>query len=166
MRTDQFNVVLIAAVLGWAVAQILKTISYAIKYKTFNPERIMGSGGMPSSHSAMVSALAITTFRVCGITSPEFALAMTFALIVMYDACGVRRASGLHAHEINRLRKIVEKLDDEVVERLDEEIDLELNDEDEDNKELKELLGHTPFQVMCGALLGILIGMVIPIQIV
>lgn len=164
MRTDQFNVVLIAAVLSWAIAQLLKTISYAIKYKTFNPERIMGSGGMPSSHSSMVSALAITTLRVCGINSTQFALAMALALVVMYDACGVRRASGLHAHEINRLRKIVEKLDDETIERLDEEIDLE--QEENDDKELKELLGHTPFQVICGALLGILIGMVIPIQLV
>ena len=169
MRTDQFNVMLIAAIAGWVSAQLLKTIIYVITNKKFNAERILGAGGMPSSHSATVCALAITTSRICGITSPEFALAMVLGLVVMYDACGVRRAAGMHAREINRLRKIVDKLDDETVERLDEEIDIEIdaNEENETvNKELKEFLGHTPFQVLCGALLGIIIGMAFPIVIV
>ncbi len=169
MRTDQFNVMLIAAIVGWVSAQILKTIIYFVTTKKFDAERILGAGGMPSSHSATVCALAITTSRICGITSPEFALSMVLGLVVMYDACGVRRAAGLHAREINRLRKIVDKLDDETVERLDEEIDIEM-DSDEENgevsKELKEFLGHTPFQVLCGALLGIIIGMVFPIVVV
>lgn len=163
MRTDQFNVVLLVAVIGWVAAQLLKTISYAIKYKTFNPERIWGAGGMPSSHSALVSALAIATARVEGIGSTEFALAMALALVVMYDACGVRHEAGRHAREINRLRKIVGKLDDEVVEKLDEEIDIETEQQDEMGKDLKEFLGHTPFQVICGSLLGILIAMAFPI---
>lgn len=167
MRTDQFNVVLLVAVLGWLAAQILKTIFYAIKFKTFNPERIVGAGGMPSSHSAMVCSLAIATSRVCGITSTEFALAMALALIVMYDACGVRREAGQHAREINRLRKIVDKLDDETIEKLDEEVDIESDLEAlPEEKDLKEFLGHTPLQVMCGALLGIIIGMAFPIVIV
>jgi len=167
MRTDQFNVMLIAALVGWLAAQILKTIIHVITTKKFSAERIWGAGGMPSSHSATVCALVITTSRICGITSPEFALAMVFSLVVMYDACGVRRAAGLHAREINRLRKIVDKLDDEIVERLDEEIDIEMNDDDDNvSKELKEFLGHTPFQVLCGALLGIIIGMVFPIVVV
>lgn len=163
MRTDQFPVVLLVALIGWLAAQILKTIFYAIKYKTFNPERIWGAGGMPSSHSALVSALAIATARTEGIASTEFALAMAFALVVMYDACGVRHEAGRHAREINRLRKIVGKLDDEVIEELDEEIDIESEQETGLEKDLKEFLGHTPFQVICGALLGILIAMAFPI---
>jgi len=168
MRTDQFNVMLIAAILGWVSAQLLKTIIHVITTKKFSAERIFGAGGMPSSHSATVCALAITASRIYGITSPEFALSMVLGLVVMYDACGVRRAAGLHAREINRMRKILDKLDDETIERLDEEIDIEL-DSDENNgvtKELKEFLGHTPFQVLCGALLGIIIGMIFPIVIV
>lgn len=171
MRTDQFNVVLIAAVSGWLAAQIIKTILFIAKNKKFNAERIIGAGGMPSSHSAMVCSLAIMTSRVCHATSPEFALAMAMALIVMYDACGVRRAAGQHAREINRLRKIVGQLDDEVVEKindeLDEQEDSEANEEaNGEGKDLKELLGHTPFQVICGALLGIIIGMALPIIVV
>lgn len=168
MRTDQFNVMLIAAIVGWVSAQLLKTIIHVITTKKFSAERIFGAGGMPSSHSATVCALAITASRIYGITSSEFALSMVLGLVVMYDACGVRRAAGLHAREINRMRKILDKLDDETIERLDEEIDIEL-DSDENTgvtKELKEFLGHTPFQVLCGALLGIIIGMVFPIVIV
>lgn len=161
MRTDQFNVMLVAAIIGWVSAQIIKTIIHLIETKKFDPERILGAGGMPSSHSATVCALSVTASKVCGVNSPEFALAIILALIVMYDACGVRRAAGLHAREINRLRRIVDKLDDEIVEQLDEEIDLEINEEESKTpKELKEFLGHTPFQVLCGALLGIIIGMI------
>ncbi len=161
MRTDQFNVMLIAAIIGWISAQIIKTVIHVIETKKFDPERILGAGGMPSSHSATVCALSVTASKVCGVNSPEFALAMILALVVMYDACGVRRAAGLHAREINRLRKIVDKLDDEIVERLDEEIDLEINEEENKvTRDLKEFLGHTPFQVLCGALLGIIIGMI------
>lgn len=160
MRTDQVNVMLVAAVVGWVSAQILKTIFNLIETKKFDFERLIGAGGMPSSHSATVCALAVTASKVCGVNSPEFALAMILALVVMYDACGVRRAAGLHAREINRLSKIVDLLDDEIVEQLDEEIDLEIVEEEKNNKkELKEFLGHTPFQVMCGALLGIIIGL-------
>lgn len=161
MRTDQFNVMLFAAIIGWGAAQIIKTIIHLIETKKFDPERIFGAGGMPSSHSATVCALTVTASKVCGVNSPEFALSMVLALIVMYDACGVRRAAGLHAREINRLRKIVDKLDDEIVERLDEEIDIEIDEEEKKpTNDLKEFLGHTPFQVLCGALLGIIIGMI------
>ncbi len=171
MRTDQFNVMLVAAVIGWVSAQIIKTFIHLITTKKFDPERILGAGGMPSSHSATVCALCVTASKVCGVNSPEFALAMILALIVMYDACGVRRAAGLHAREINRLRKIVDKLDDEIIERLDEEIDIELieaeNERDpKELKDLKEFLGHTPFQVLCGALLGIIIGMIFSLYVV
>ena len=160
------NIVLAAAASSWLAAQILKTIIYAVMYRTFRLERIWGAGGMPSSHSAFVCALAVTTSRVHGIASTEAALAMSLAFIVMYDACGVRREAGQHAREINRLRKIVEKLDDETVEKLDEEVDIESETGDSDaDKELKEFLGHTPIQVICGALLGIIIGLVFPISL-
>lgn len=163
--SEYINVVLLVAAISWFSAQVLKTIIYAIKYRTFNPERIWGAGGMPSSHSAFVCSLAIATCRVNGVLSTEFALAMSFAFIVMYDACGVRREAGQHAREINRLRRIVDKLDDEIVEKLDEEVDIESDtDEDEELKDLKEFLGHTPIQVMCGALLGIIIGIAFPIN--
>ncbi|MBQ9484437.1 MAG: divergent PAP2 family protein [Ruminiclostridium sp.] len=163
--SEYINVVLLTAGVSWLVAQVLKTILYAVKYKTFRIERIWGAGGMPSSHSAFVCSLAMATVRTCGVNSVEAALAMSFAFIVMYDACGVRREAGQHAREINRLRKVVDKLDDEIIEKLDEEVDIETESArtEEDFKELKEFLGHTPIQVMCGALLGILIGFVFPL---
>lgn len=163
--SEHINVVLLTAGVSWLVAQVLKTILYAVKYKTFRIERIWGAGGMPSSHSAFVCSLAMATVRMCGVNSVEAALAMSFAFIVMYDACGVRREAGQHAREINRLRKVVDKLDDEIIEKLDEEVDIETESArtEEDFKELKEFLGHTPIQVMCGALLGILIGFVFPL---
>lgn len=162
--TKYVNVVLLAAAVSWLAAQVLKTVIYAVKYRTFRLERIWGAGGMPSSHSAFVCALAMSTCRVCGVNSVEASLAISFAFIVMYDACGVRREAGQHAREINRLRKIVDKLDDEIVEKLDEEVDIETDEnENEELKDLKEFLGHTPIQVLCGALLGILIGFVFPI---
>ena len=162
--TELINSALLSAAASWFAAQVLKAIFYAVQYKTFRLERIWGAGGMPSSHSAFVCSLAVATVRVQGAGSVEAALAISFAFIVMYDACGVRREAGQHAREINRLRKIVDKLDDEIVEKLDEEVDIESeNEESPDVKELKEFLGHTPIQVICGALLGILIGIVFPV---
>ena len=97
MRTDQINVILLIALISWGTAQIIKTIIHFIKTKSFKAERLTGAGGMPSAHSATVCATAITTCRVCGICSPEFALAMILAMVVMYDAMGVRRSAGLQA---------------------------------------------------------------------
>ena len=112
MRTDQINVILLIALISWGTAQILKTLIHFIKTKNFKAERLTGAGGMPSAHSATVCATAITTCRVCGICSPEFALAMILAMVVMYDAMGVRRSAGLQAKEINRLRRVVNELDE------------------------------------------------------
>ena len=144
MRTDQINVILLIALISWGTAQILKTLIHFIKTKNFKAERLTGAGGMPSAHSATVCATAITTCRVCGICSPEFALAMILAMVVMYDAMGVRRF----------MDKFDDKVD-EIEEKKPEEI-----------HELKEFLGHTPLEVLCGALLGILIAMAVPIQVV
>lgn len=166
MRTDQVNVVLVIALISWIMAQVIKTALNAAKFKKFDKERVLGSGGMPSSHSATVCSLVIAISRVAdgGVLSCEFALAMVLALVVMYDATGVRRSAGLQAKEINRLKKIVDELDEELLEDIDEKIDL--GDDDEESKELKEMLGHTPFEVLCGALLGIIIGMAFPIVVV
>lgn len=159
---DYVNVALIVSVLSWMTAQLIKAVLYAIRYKTFSPERLFGSGGMPSSHSSTVCALVITIYRMEGISSAAFGLAMIFAMITMYDATGVRRAAGLHAKQINRLRHIVEELDEEALDKMDEKVDEDEDDDPEDTKELKEFLGHTPLEVILGALLGILIAVVFP----
>ena len=142
------NYALNCAVISWFSAQFIKTMLVLITTKKFVPERIFGPGGMPSAHSARVSALTIAICRVCGFASPEFAIAFMFASIVMYDATSVRRQAGEHAKAINI---VVDKVDS-----------LEDDDEDLNIKQLKEVLGHTPFEVMAGSLLGIIIAMIIP----
>ena len=144
------NYALNCAVLSWFSAQMIKTLLVLIMTKKFVPERIFGPGGMPSAHSASVSALAISTCRMCGFTSTEFAIAFMLACIVMYDATSVRRQAGEHAKAINI---VVDKVDS--LEKDDDEEDLNI-------KELKEVLGHTPFEVMAGSLLGILVAMLVP----
>ncbi len=152
------NDVLSIAIISWFAAQVAKTILYWIKTKRLVLERLTGAGGMPSCHSATVCALTIAVSRVDGIASTEFALALILAMVVMYDAMGVRRAAGLHAKELNRIRKILEEhYGDEADEDEGE------NGEIEKTKDLKEFLGHTPFEVLGGALLGILIAMAYPI---
>lgn len=164
---DFYNPALLAGIVGWAIAQIIKMAVHAIKYRKFNLERIWGSGGMPSSHSATVCALSVVVARTCGFGSSEFALAMTLSLIVMYDATGVRRAAGLHARELNRLREIVYDREDEqealeAIKAVKEEAkdsSIPKVTEIDNFKKLKEYLGHTPLEVICGALLGIIVGL-------
>lgn len=133
------NPILMTAVVAWTMAQALKTIiSYCI-LKEFNLERLIGAGGMPSSHSALVTSLTTAVGIVHGATSTYFALAAVFAGIVMYDATGVRQAAGKHARAINQ---IVRQL------RYEHTID---------DVSLKELLGHTPLEVIAGALLGFIV---------
>lgn len=156
----EYNYVLVAAVISWVAAQIIKTAIHAIKLKEFNAERLIGAGGMPSSHSALVCSATVSVCRQCGVGSAEFALMLILALIVMYDAMGVRRAAGLHAHEINRMNKIfaikgISSSEDETT----------TNKNNKKKKELKEYLGHTPFEVLGGALLGILLALVVPMSI-
>ncbi|MBQ7003823.1 MAG: divergent PAP2 family protein [Oscillospiraceae bacterium] len=144
-----YNPILCAGILGWASAQILKFILHFFQNASFNPERLYGSGGMPSSHSSLVCATMISCGRVEGFTSTAFALAFVFGVIVMYDAAGVRYAAGLHAKELNLIRDILFKKEENLENK---------------KKEFKEFLGHTPLQVFCGALLGVLIGVLIPLQ--
>ena len=120
---------------SWWIAQFLKFIIDFITSKKIDVARLVGSGGMPSSHSSFTVSLATVVGINMGVASVEFALAIAFALIVMYDAAGVRRATGKQAKILNRL--IYHKKG-------------EFHLEDE----LKELIGHTPFEVLGGAALG------------
>ena len=138
------NEVIQAAVLAWAIAQGLKVILTLLISKKFDSTRVFGSGGMPSSHSAMACAMVTTLGFKEGFTSPLFALAFCFAGVVMYDAAGVRRSTGQNAAVINHL------LDG-----------LAGNGFTLDEERLKELVGHTPIQVLAGALLGIFVGVLI-----
>lgn len=135
------NRVIQAAALAWAIAQGLKVILTLILSGKFDGSRVLGSGGMPSSHSAMTCAmLMVIGFRE-GFSSSIFALAFCFSGVVMYDAAGVRRSTGKNAAVINHL---IEGLAGN---------GFEFNEE-----RLKELVGHTPIQVLAGALLGIFVG--------
>ncbi|MBQ5587168.1 MAG: divergent PAP2 family protein [Selenomonadales bacterium] len=133
------NHILVSAVLAWAAAQIIKTVLVYRKTKELDLERLFGSGGMPSSHTAFVVAMATAAAMVEGLASSTFALSFILASIVMYDAAGVRQAAGQQARVLNRL---IKQLRSEHI--LPE-------------RELKELLGHTPLEVLVGAVLGFLI---------
>ena len=135
------NRAILAAALAWTVAQGLKVILTLIISRRFDGSRMFGSGGMPSSHSALVCALVTVIGFQDGFSSSVFALALCFACVVMYDAAGVRRSAGQSAAMINHL------LDG-----------LSGKGFVFDEERLKELIGHTPIQVLAGALLGILIG--------
>ena len=136
------NHLLINAMAAWAAAQIIKTILYAATNKTLDWERLFGDGGMPSGHSATVTALAITAGLEYGLGSAYFALAATLAIIVMHDAMGVRLEAGKHAKALNELLELLSS---------DLETDIKL----------KELLGHTPMQVIVGAMLGLIVALIL-----
>jgi acid phosphatase family membrane protein YuiD len=138
------NYILLSAIVSWMLAQIIKTLLTLVQTKKFNAERMFGAGGMPSAHSAMVAALTMGISRQCGFSSPEFALSVAFAAVVIYDAMGVRRAAGEQAKVLNKMVDIYEK----------NWPDTELSTKD---KDLKEYLGHTPMEVLAGVLLGFLV---------
>ena len=138
------NKVFTSAALGWLVAQILKTLIHTFFTKEFDPERLFGSGGMPSSHSSTVVALATAAYFEFGTSSFEFAVSAILAIIVMYDARGVRREAGRQAVLLNDIIKIFEDMGRSEISAHDK---------------LKEFIGHTPLQVLMGALLGLLIAL-------
>jgi acid phosphatase family membrane protein YuiD len=144
-----YNYILNVTFVSWVSAQLLKTIFTYITTNKIKLERLVGAGGMPSAHSAMVCALSLAVSRKCGFSSVEFAIAFALALIVIYDATGVRRAAGEHAKVLNKL--------------VDDKKQLEEQTNFNDTKELQEFLGHTPIEVLGGALLGILVAMIIPV---
>ena len=117
--------------------------------------RLWGAGGMPSAHSAMVCALTVAIARFDGVNSAIFALAVMFAFVTMYDAMGVRREAGVHAKLLNKYLNQIENQNADV--------DGDgIPDKEVDEIELKEFIGHTPLEVLGGVLLGILVGVTVP----
>ena len=138
---------LMAAISGWLVAQILKTLLVLLLEKELRWERLFGSGGMPSSHSATVCALAASAAVLYGSASPAFAISAIIAFIVMYDACNVRLETGKQAVAIKELQRFFQDMGKQPL----------------SEEKLKELVGHTLPQVLAGAILGILIGIVVAV---
>jgi hypothetical protein len=148
LQTLLHNKMFIAPLAGWVAAQILKTLINLLINRELNPERLIGSGGMPSSHSATVVGLMYATAYCRGIDGFEFPLATTLAIIVMYDAMNVRMETGKQAVILNFFLK-----NEEVTNLLKE---AEIGDWPKII--LKEYVGHTPAQVLGGILVGILVG--------
>lgn len=134
------NSVLLVAVVACLLAQAAKLVVDLIKNRKVNVRTLVTTGGMPSAHSALVTSLATGVGQTAGWASPDFAIATIFAVIVMYDAAGVRQAAGKQARILNQM------------------IDELFRENHEFNQDrLKELLGHTPFQVIVGSVLGVTI---------
>jgi len=127
--------------LAWLTAQVLKVVFNIVSYGKLDLTRLMGSGGMPSSHTALVLALATSVGKDTGWDSVAFAVTAVIAAVVMYDAAGVRRAAGQQAEVLNQIISDIYRGTQISQERL------------------KELIGHTPFEVLMGALLGIVIAL-------
>ncbi len=163
------NYVINVGFLAWLSAQLIKTALAYIPNKKIIWERMVGSGGMPSSHSSLVCAIAVGIAKKLGYASPEFAISLTLAGIVMYDAMGVRRAAGEQAKAINRMvldfkdMFLMVKEEFETIARGSKLEELE-EETGEKRKALKELVGHTPIEVLCGAILGIIIAVIVPIK--
>lgn len=139
------NPILTPAVTGWAAAQLLKVLLILLVQKKLDVSRFIGAGGMPSAHSAFVMALAVSLGLRYGWDSALFALGAALAIVVMYDATGVRRAAGRQAARINEIDEIIR-----ILTSSDQKTE-------EKQEQLRELLGHTPMEVLAGALLGITI---------
>lgn len=136
------NDILLASLISWFVAQFLKIVVVLIEDHRLDLTQFWASGGMPSSHSSFVMTLTWSMGLKYGFNSPFFTIAMVFGFIVMYDAANVRLESGKQAMAINRIIEALENKDLEPEQRL------------------KEILGHTPLQVVAGAILGVLIAIV------
>ena len=128
--------------ISWSLAQGIKIITHLILKKRFKVSLLWATGGMPSSHSATVTALATSVGLIKGFSGVEFALAASLASIVMYDAAGIRQAAGKQAEIINQ-----------IIEKFYKNTNVPSGSE----KKLKELLGHTPIEVFAGAILGIVV---------
>ena len=147
------NEILTVSLLGWLTAQVLKTIINFILLGKFQLERMWGDGGMPSAHSATVCAMVIATARSEGIASPIFAIASVLAIITMHDAMGVRYETGEQAKVLNQM--------------IEQWIDVsEKNAPLLQNLHLKEMVGHTPLQVVAGVVVGVVVGFLYPMSLV
>lgn len=136
------NHILSVTIIAWVFTQTIKVTLGVIRKRKFDFRWFIGTGGMPSSHAAGAAALALSSGLELGFSSPIFALAFVFALVTMFDAQGVRRSAGRQAMILNKLME-----------------DIYWQGKVKEGK-LKELLGHTPVQVMVGALIGILTALV------
>ena len=138
------NDLLIVSVLSWLISQICKVFTNMVVNKTFDIRRLLGDGGMPSAHSATVVSLAAMCGYVAGFDSVSFAIAFIFAIVVMRDALGVRRETGKQAKSIKELAEV---------------LNAAISDKDEKirTENLKLLVGHTPLQVIFGAILGVIV---------
>ena len=146
------NPILTVALLAWFVAQVLKTLINFILLGTFQLERMWGDGGMPSAHSATVCAMVIATARSEGFGSAIFAVAAVVAIITMHDAMGVRRETGEQAKVLNKM--------------IEQWIDVtEKNAPFLQNMHLKEMVGHTPLQVLAGFVVGCVVGALYPMAL-
>ena len=139
MRHVLRNPALVYGLLSWAMAQVLKVATAFVREHRLNWRWLYSAGGMPSSHSALVSGITVAIALSEGVDSPLFALAVGVAAVVMYDAAGVRRAAGRQATILNQ---IVDEL---------------FQGHPISEERLRELLGHTPLQVAAGALLGLIV---------
>ena len=143
-----YNPVLLSALTAWLIAQVLKVLIELITKKSMNWALLFQAGGMPSSHSALVSAAALSGGLVYGFDAPIFSVAAVLAMIVIYDATGVRRESGRQAVLIN---SIIEELSKGKI---------------PPQEKLKEVLGHTPGEAFMGTLLGLSIGFVVSFYLI
>ena len=132
---------LLAPIVAWSICQIAKVTLVSIRQRRLNLRALADTGGMPSSHSAIVMGLTAAIGKYSGVTSAPFAIALIFSFVVMYDAAGLRRAAGRQAEVLNRL------VEDLVHMRGVQE------------QRLRELLGHTPVEVLVGAVIGIAVGL-------
>jgi len=141
LQTIITNKYLYVPLIVWFCIQVFKVVCDLVTTKKFNFKRIMGAGGMPSSHSAVVTCLAAMIGKNLGFETPIFAMSVIFAMVVMYDAAGVRRAAGKQASLLNKIVQTPGLSSVQVQEKL------------------VEVLGHTPLQVIVGATIGILVGL-------
>ena len=140
--TSFISPVLIAGLIAWGLGQTLKVPIEYWHSRTWNWSLLFSPGGMPSTHSALMSAVTLSIGLFEGFNTPLFALAFALSMIVMYDATGIRRQAGMHAQKINLI--INELFSGQAI----------------SDKQLKEVLGHSPFQVTMGTLLGTAIALV------
>jgi acid phosphatase family membrane protein YuiD len=134
---------LLAPVVAWAIAQAAKVILTSMRQRRLNLRVLAETGGMPSSHAAIVMGMSTAVGKYAGVSSAAFAIALIFSFVVMYDAAGLRRAAGRQAAVLNRL------VEDLVHMRGMQE------------QRLRELLGHTPVEVVVGAMLGVGVGLIL-----
>ncbi len=136
------NKILWVSVLAWFIAQLIKMIRELLRIKKIKWQLILGSGGMPSSHTSFVTAMTTSIGLMMGFNSALFAMSAVVSLIVMYDAAGVRRAAGKQAEVLNMLLESFENTGVSL------------------DKKLKELLGHSPIEVFAGSILGIVVAII------